>query len=107
MLSKLKNKAKSIFKKKFDIKRSKNFDLDTHLEELYFYKDFENDTFCFYKKDNYSILINKSEQTFSITVYGTIALSKLNFIPNSSMVLGMIVKLTLRKFETAAEEKMN
>lgn len=107
MLSKIKNKAKSIFKKKFDIKRSKSFDLDTHLEELYFYKDYENASFCIYKKDNYSILVNKREQTFSIKAYGGINLSSLNFIPDSPMVLGMIVKLTLRKFETAAEENKN
>lgn len=107
MLSKIKNKAKSIFKKKFDIKRSKSFDLDTHLEELYFYKDFENDSFCLYKKENYSIIVNKSEQTFSITAYRGIVLSKLNFIPDSSMVLAMVVKLTLKQFETAAEEKTN
>ena len=104
MLSKLKNKTKSIFKKKFDIKRSKSFDLESHLEELEFYKDYETDSFCIYRKDFYMIFINKKEETFSISAYGGNPLSKLNFIPDSSMVLAMVIKLTLNKFETAAEE---
>jgi hypothetical protein len=106
MLSKLKNKMKSIFKKKFDIKRSKSFDIDAHLEELEFYKDFENDSFCYYVKECYSLCLNKNMKTFYISNNGII-LSKLNFIPSSSMVLSMVVKLTLKQFETAAEEKQN
>lgn len=106
MLSKLRNKVKSTFKKKFDIKRSKSFDLDLHLEELEFYKDFETDLYCIYKKDLYSIFVNKEEETFSLSI-NEVTLSKLNFIPDSSMVLAMVVKLTLKKFETAAERKTN
>lgn len=102
MLSKLKNKVKLTFKKKFDIKRSKSFDLDSHLEELEFYKDFENDFFCNYKKDDFYIYVNKKQNTFSVLRLNN-TLSKLNFIPDSSMVLAMIIKLTLKKFETAAK----
>lgn len=36
MLLKIKHKIKSIFKRMFDVKRSKSFDLDSHLEELDF-----------------------------------------------------------------------
>lgn len=104
MLLKIKQKIKSTFKKKFDIKRSKSFDLDFHLEELEFYKDFETDSFCIYRKEFYSVFVNKKEETFSISAYGGNPISKLNFIPDSSMVLAMVVKLTLKKFETAAEE---
>jgi len=104
MILKLKNKAKSILKKKFDVKRSKSFDLDSHLEDLEFYKDFENDFFCNYKKDDFYVYVNKKENTFSVLRLNN-TLSKINFIPDSSMVLAMIVKLTLKKFETAAEEK--
>lgn len=102
MLSEIKNKLKSTFKKKFDIKRSKSFDLDSHLEELDFYKDFENDFFCNYKKDDFYVYVNKKQNTFSVLRLNN-TLSKLNFIPDSSMVLAMVVKLTLRKFETAAQ----
>ena len=105
MLSEIKNKVKSTFKKKFDIKRSKSFDLDSHLEELEFYKDYETDYFCIYRKDFYIISINKTEETFSISAYGRNPISKLNFIPDSSMVLAMVIKLTLKKFETTAAEK--
>jgi len=104
MLSEIKNKVKSTFKKKFDIKRSKSFDLDSHLEELEFYKDFENDFFCNYKKDDFYVYVNKKENTFSVLRLNN-TLSKLNFIPDSSMVLAMIVKLTLRKFETTAKQE--
>lgn len=103
MLLKIKHKIKSIFKRMFDVKRSKSFDLDSHLEELDFYKDFENDSFCYYIKGDYSIWLNKDLESFHISNNGII-LSKLNFIPDSSMVLAMAVKLTLKKFETAAEE---
>ena len=105
MLSEIKNKVKSTFKKKFDIKRSKSFDLDSHLEELDFYKDYETDSFCIYRKDFYMIFINKKADTFSVSAYGGNPLSKLNFIPDSSMVLAMIVKLTLNKFETTAKQE--
>lgn len=106
MLSKIKSKIKSTFKKKFDIKRSKSFDLDSHLEELEFYKYFENDFLCSYKKDDFYVYVNKKENTFSVLRLNN-TLSKINFIPDSSMVLAMIVKLTLKKFETAVEEKNN
>jgi hypothetical protein len=77
------------------------------LEELDFFKDYETNDFCIYRKDFYMIFVNKKEETFSISAYGGNPLSKLNFIPNSSMVLAMIVKLTLIKFETSVEEKKN
>ena len=105
MLLKIKHKIKSIFKRMFDVKRSKSFDLDSHLEELDFYKDFENDSFCYYIKGDYLIFINKKADTFSVSAYGGNPLSKLNFIPDSSMVLAMIVKLTLNKFETTAKQE--
>lgn len=90
----------------FDVKRSKSFDLDSHLEEIGFYKDFENSFLSIYNRDCYYIYVNKKESTFSILSLEK-PLSKLNFIPDSSMVLAMIVKLTLKQFETAAEEKSN
>jgi len=100
----MKQKIKSTFKKKFDIKRSKSFDLDSHLEELEFYKDFETDLYCIYRKDSYTVFVNKEKETFSVCAY-EVTLSKLNFIPDSSMVLAMVIKLTLIKFETTAKQE--
>lgn len=98
MLLKIKHKTKSIFKRLFDVKRSKSFDLDAHLESLLFFKSFENDKFCVYEKGNLSIAINKESGKIRV-IEDALTLSELNFIPESAIVLDMLVKLTLKNLK--------
>ncbi len=95
MIIKIKQKVKTFFKKLFDVKRSKSFDLDAHLEYLGFYKSFENSSFCTYQNGDFYISVNKRTESIKLIQINK-TLSKLNFIPESAIVLDVFVKLSLR-----------
>lgn len=91
-----KKKFKYLFKKTFDVKRSKSFDFDTHLGYLGFYKSFENSSFCTYDKDDFYISVNKINESIKL-IHVNNTLSKLNFVPDSAIVLDIFIKLSLKK----------
>ncbi len=98
MILKIKQKLKNLLKKVLDVKRSKSFDFDAHLEYLGFYKSFENSSFCTYQNEDFYISVNKRIKSIKLIQINK-TLSKLNFVPNSAIVLDIFVKLSLKELE--------
>ncbi len=95
MIIKIKQKVKYFFKKLLDVKRSKSFDLDVHLEYSGFYKSFEGSSFCTYQNGDFYVSVNKRTETIKLIQINK-TLSKLNFVPESAIVLDVFLKLSLR-----------
>jgi hypothetical protein len=80
--------------KNADLKHGNNFDLDRHLAAYNFVVYSDKNNIKIYTNNRVSILINNDKKTFQI-INKTELINKLNFIPNSPLILDIIITMTL------------
>ena len=80
--------------KKADIKHKNNFDLDSHLAAYNFVVYSDKTNVKIYTNNRISIIVNNDKNTFQI-IHGKELINKLNFIPNSPLILDVIITKTI------------
>lgn|ERR1035437_876347 len=80
--------------KRADFKHVNNFDLDRHLAAYNFVVYSDKNNIKIYTNNRISIFVNNDKKTFQI-IHKTELINKLNFIPNSPLILDIIITKTL------------